>query len=141
MFKELIYKWPKDHLLVKKRIDLMLIVFFFFFWLQVEDLAERLLKWVKVGGCIFFRESCFHQSGDHKRKQNPTHYREPRFYTKVQIYWPWNYEIVLLDFTQSREIVWVCESVAKKVFHKTDNEFCDLKLFLVLVLVNRKFNL
>lgn len=50
---------------------------------EVECIAERLLKWVKVGGCIFFRESCFHQSGDHKRKHNPTHYREPRFYTKV----------------------------------------------------------
>ncbi|KAI3518106.1 hypothetical protein L1887_06496 [Cichorium endivia] len=50
---------------------------------EVEYIAEKLLKWVKVGGHIFFRESCFHQSGDHKRKSNPTHYREPRFYTKV----------------------------------------------------------
>nr|XP_043634875.1 phosphomethylethanolamine N-methyltransferase-like [Erigeron canadensis] len=50
---------------------------------EVEDVAERFLKWVKVGGYIFFRESCFHQSGDHKRKHNPTHYREPRFYTKA----------------------------------------------------------
>ncbi|KAM7479643.1 hypothetical protein LguiA_027856 [Lonicera macranthoides] len=50
---------------------------------EVENLAERLVKWLKVGGYIFFRESCFHQSGDHKRKNNPTHYREPRFYTKI----------------------------------------------------------
>jgi phosphoethanolamine N-methyltransferase len=50
---------------------------------EVENLAKRLVKWLKVGGHIFFRESCFHQSGDHKRKQNPTHYREPRFYTKI----------------------------------------------------------
>ena len=50
---------------------------------EVENLAERMLKWLKVGGHIFFRESCFHQSGDCKRKNNPTHYREPRFYTKV----------------------------------------------------------
>ncbi|KAH9621395.1 hypothetical protein KSS87_004202 [Heliosperma pusillum] len=42
-----------------------------------------MLSWLKPGGFIFFRESCFHQSGDHKRKNNPTHYREPRFYTKV----------------------------------------------------------
>jgi phosphoethanolamine N-methyltransferase len=42
-----------------------------------------MVKWLKVGGHIFFRESCFHQSGDSKRKVNPTHYREPRFYTKV----------------------------------------------------------
>ncbi|XP_021292334.1 phosphoethanolamine N-methyltransferase 1 [Herrania umbratica] len=50
---------------------------------EVENLAERMVKWLKVGGYIFFRESCFHQSGDCKRKHNPTHYREPRFYTKV----------------------------------------------------------
>ncbi|KAE8676143.1 Phosphoethanolamine N-methyltransferase [Hibiscus syriacus] len=50
---------------------------------EVENLAERMVKWLKVGGYIFFRESCFHQSGDCKRKNNPTHYREPRFYTKV----------------------------------------------------------
>ncbi|PON62187.1 Phosphoethanolamine N-methyltransferase [Parasponia andersonii] len=50
---------------------------------EVENLAERMVKWLKVGGFIFFRESCFHQSGDSKRKYNPTHYRVPRFYTKV----------------------------------------------------------
>lgn len=50
---------------------------------EVEELVERMVKWLKVGGFIFFRESCFHQSGDSKRKVNPTHYREPRFYTKV----------------------------------------------------------
>ncbi|XP_027341970.1 phosphoethanolamine N-methyltransferase-like isoform X2 [Abrus precatorius] len=50
---------------------------------EVENLAERMMKWLKDGGYIFFRESCFHQSGDSKRKYNPTHYREPRFYTKV----------------------------------------------------------
>uniref|UniRef100_A0A0E0L5B7 phosphoethanolamine N-methyltransferase n=1 Tax=Oryza punctata TaxID=4537 RepID=A0A0E0L5B7_ORYPU len=50
---------------------------------EVEKLVGRMVKWLKVGGHIFFRESCFHQSGDSKRKVNPTHYREPRFYTKV----------------------------------------------------------
>ncbi|KAK7358123.1 hypothetical protein VNO77_00044 [Canavalia gladiata] len=50
---------------------------------EVENLAVRMIKWLKDGGYIFFRESCFHQSGDSKRKYNPTHYREPRFYTKV----------------------------------------------------------
>ncbi|XP_038880570.1 phosphoethanolamine N-methyltransferase-like isoform X1 [Benincasa hispida] len=51
--------------------------------IEVKNLAERMVKWLRVGGHIFFRESCFHQSGDCKRKYNPTHYREPRFYTKV----------------------------------------------------------
>ncbi|KAK4744169.1 hypothetical protein SAY87_010481 [Trapa incisa] len=50
---------------------------------EVEEVAHRMVKWLKVGGYIFFRESCFHQSGDSKRKCNPTHYREPRFYTKI----------------------------------------------------------
>ncbi|CAL9240548.1 unnamed protein product [Arabidopsis halleri] len=50
---------------------------------EVEDLAKKMLQWTKVGGYIFFRESCFHQSGDNKRKYNPTHYREPKFYTKL----------------------------------------------------------
>ncbi|RVX18091.1 Phosphoethanolamine N-methyltransferase [Vitis vinifera] len=36
--------------------------------LMVEELVERMVKWLKVGGFIFFRESCFHQSGDSKRK-------------------------------------------------------------------------
>lgn len=26
-------------------------------------------------GTVFFRESCFRQSGDKARKNNPTHYR------------------------------------------------------------------
>lgn len=50
---------------------------------EVEKVVAKMVKWLKVGGHIFFRESCFHQSGDSKRKVNPTHYREPRFYTKV----------------------------------------------------------
>lgn len=50
---------------------------------EVVKLVERMVKWLKVGGYIFFRESCFHQSGDSKRKVNPTHYREPKFYTEI----------------------------------------------------------
>ncbi|VAH10144.1 unnamed protein product [Triticum turgidum subsp. durum] len=50
---------------------------------EVKKLIGRIVKWLKPGGHIFIRESCFHQSGDSKRKVNPTHYREPRFYTKV----------------------------------------------------------
>lgn len=53
-----------------------------------------MVKWLNVDGCIFFRESCFHQSGDSKRKYNPTHYREPRFYTKVCS--EWNYYSLLV---------------------------------------------
>uniref|UniRef100_A0A452ZRF6 phosphoethanolamine N-methyltransferase n=1 Tax=Aegilops tauschii subsp. strangulata TaxID=200361 RepID=A0A452ZRF6_AEGTS len=50
---------------------------------EVEKLIGRIVKWLKPGGHIFIRESCSHQSGDSKRKVNPTNYREPRFCTKV----------------------------------------------------------
>ncbi|GLJ09388.1 hypothetical protein SUGI_0108210 [Cryptomeria japonica] len=50
---------------------------------EVKELAKKMVQWVKMGGYIFFRESCFHQSGDHKRKENPTHYREPSFYLRT----------------------------------------------------------
>ncbi|KAJ4893895.1 Phosphoethanolamine N-methyltransferase 1 [Raphanus sativus] len=39
--------------------------------LMVELLAERMVGWIKVGGYIFFRESCFHQSWCSKRNPTP----------------------------------------------------------------------
>lgn len=50
---------------------------------EVEALGGRALRWLRPGGHLFFRESCFHQSGDRKRASNPTHYRNPAFYTKL----------------------------------------------------------
>lgn len=52
-------------------------------FLQVKALAQRMLKWLKIGGHFFFRESCFRHSGDHERKNNPSYYRHPAFYNKV----------------------------------------------------------
>jgi len=51
--------------------------------LQVRELAKRSLRWCKPGGYVFFRESCFRQSGDVARTFNPSHYRHPSFYTKL----------------------------------------------------------
>lgn len=42
---------------------------------EVQQLARNMLGWVVEGGHVFFRESCFRQSGDKARKNNPTHYR------------------------------------------------------------------
>ncbi|KAK9831800.1 hypothetical protein WJX74_009654 [Apatococcus lobatus] len=50
---------------------------------EVEQLARNALSWLSEGGTIFFRESCFKQSGDKARKSNPTHYRNPRQYFAV----------------------------------------------------------
>lgn len=50
---------------------------------EVAKLAADSLTWVKDGGTVFFRESCFRQSGDAKRGSNPTHYRNPRNYFSI----------------------------------------------------------
>lgn len=50
---------------------------------EVQQLARNMLSWVVEGGVVFFRESCFRQSGDKARKNNPTHYRNPREYFKI----------------------------------------------------------
>lgn len=57
-----------------------------FMYLSSEELltlAGRLLSWLKDGGFLFFRESCFHQSGDKTRNFNPTRYRNPRDYNAI----------------------------------------------------------
>lgn len=50
---------------------------------EVLKFAEKALKWLRPGGKLFFRESCFRQSGDTKRSSNPTYYRHPNFYLGV----------------------------------------------------------
>jgi phosphoethanolamine N-methyltransferase len=47
---------------------------------EVQTLANNCLNWLKPGGRIFFRESCFHRSGNAPRTWNPTVYRDPRSY-------------------------------------------------------------
>ena len=49
---------------------------------EVQTLASNCLNWLKPGGRIFFRESCFHRSGNVSRSWNPTVYRDPRSYFK-----------------------------------------------------------
>ena len=50
---------------------------------EVEKLAQNMLTWLDEDGIIFFRESCFRQSGDKSRSNNPTHYRNPRQYFEI----------------------------------------------------------
>eukprot|EP00210_Caulerpa_lentillifera_P006192 g5916.t1 len=42
---------------------------------EVEHLFRRSLSWLRLGGVLFFRESCYRPSGDKKRDSNPSHYR------------------------------------------------------------------
>jgi phosphoethanolamine N-methyltransferase len=50
---------------------------------EVKLFATKAVKMLRPGGKIFFRESCFRQSGDIKRGSNPTNYRHPSFYIGV----------------------------------------------------------
>ncbi|KAK9800739.1 hypothetical protein WJX73_003088 [Symbiochloris irregularis] len=50
---------------------------------ECAKLAADALTWVGDDGVVFFRESCFKQSGDKLRKSNPTHYRNPRQYFHI----------------------------------------------------------
>ncbi len=50
---------------------------------EVDDLFAKALRWLRPGGYLFFRESCFHQSGNAKRNENPTQYRSPGQYHKM----------------------------------------------------------
>eukprot|EP00435_Cladocopium_sp_Y103_P063543 s364_g25.t1 len=46
-----------------------------------RQLAAKLLRWLRPGGHVFFRESCFHASGNAARRFNPTKYRTPEQYS------------------------------------------------------------
>ncbi|XP_076860648.1 phosphoethanolamine methyltransferase isoform X2 [Brachyhypopomus gauderio] len=50
---------------------------------ELISLEKKMLAWLRPGGYLFFRESCFHQSGDSKRDFNPTHYRSPAHYNHL----------------------------------------------------------
>ncbi|CAH3041219.1 unnamed protein product [Pocillopora meandrina] len=50
---------------------------------ELEKLAMNMLLWLRDGGHLFFRESCYHSSGDMKNSENPTVYRTPQMYTEV----------------------------------------------------------
>ena len=50
---------------------------------EVKKLAQNMLYWLRDGGHLFFRESCFHSSGDMKNSDNPTVYRTPVNYTDL----------------------------------------------------------
>ncbi|KAE8697083.1 Phosphoethanolamine N-methyltransferase [Hibiscus syriacus] len=52
---------------------------------EVKELAKRMVKWLKVGGHIFFRETCFHPSGDNKQKHNLAHYSVPSLYSQIMM--------------------------------------------------------
>jgi len=50
---------------------------------EIEKLIKKSLSWLSEGGVLFFRESCYRQSGDRRREDNPTHYRDVTSYFAI----------------------------------------------------------
>ncbi|XP_061462316.1 uncharacterized protein LOC133374958 isoform X1 [Rhineura floridana] len=50
---------------------------------ELSNTVQRMLQWLHPGGQLFFRESCFCQSGDSPRTFNPTLYRTPAEYNRL----------------------------------------------------------
>ncbi|XP_044126384.1 phosphomethylethanolamine N-methyltransferase-like isoform X2 [Bufo gargarizans] len=50
---------------------------------ELAALTQKMLGWLRPGGYLFFRESCFYQSGDSERTFNPTVYRTPAQYNHL----------------------------------------------------------
>ncbi|KAL5022795.1 hypothetical protein ScPMuIL_001950 [Solemya velum] len=47
---------------------------------EIQTILEDMLRWMRVGGYLFCRESCWYQAGDKKKGDDPTHYRNPKEY-------------------------------------------------------------
>ncbi|UJR30707.1 hypothetical protein I4U23_018227 [Adineta vaga] len=79
---------------------------------ETEQLLQKSLTWLTPGGTLFFRESCFHSSGNIKPDENPTHYRSPRQY---------------IDMCQSRILSSTPEQVFELVFAKALESYYEIK--------------
>jgi len=53
---------------------------------EVLELFRKVLRWLRPGGYIFFRESCFKKSGSMGKEDNPTFYRKPIDYHQMLNY-------------------------------------------------------
>ncbi|ELT87125.1 hypothetical protein CAPTEDRAFT_189079 [Capitella teleta] len=104
---------------------------------EVLDLFAKMLKWLRPGGKLYFRESCFHQSGDKARTTNPTQYRDPATYTNyfqspciqqeaTKGYYA--FELIFSKFAQTH----IKGSVAGSLAHVRENFFIHSRKRLLL---------
>ncbi|KAK4324178.1 hypothetical protein Pmani_005181 [Petrolisthes manimaculis] len=50
---------------------------------ETQQVFRKVVNWLTPGGHFFMRESCYHQSGNMKRNENPTLYRTPLQYSQM----------------------------------------------------------
>ncbi len=97
---------------------------------EVLELIENSLRYLKEGGYMFFRESCFHQSGDIKKvdkNENPTEYRSPTQY---------------IDFFQSKVIEneYGCKYGLELVFARPNRTYIEVVSLLSFFIRTDWFN-
>uniref|UniRef100_A0A8C5MS06 phosphoethanolamine N-methyltransferase n=1 Tax=Leptobrachium leishanense TaxID=445787 RepID=A0A8C5MS06_9ANUR len=87
---------------------------------ELVALGQKLLGWLKPGGYLFYRESCFYQSGDSERTFNPTVYRTPAQYNHLMT------SVTSLSGSDGFEIV-MAKSVQTYIkIKKNQNQVCWL---------------
>ncbi|KAJ8406010.1 hypothetical protein AAFF_G00308980 [Aldrovandia affinis] len=113
---------------------------------ELVSLTRNMLHWLKPGGYLFFRESCFHQSGDCKRDFNPTRYRTPAEYNHLMTSvlqeaegaeeQTFGFDIVMAKAVQTyikmkknhNQVCWLMQKVARSENHQgfiTFQDFLD----------------
>ncbi|XP_058016284.1 uncharacterized protein LOC131186578 [Ahaetulla prasina] len=99
---------------------------------ELNTLVQKMLLWLRPQGRIFFRESCFYQSGNIPRHFNPSFYRKPAEYnqllTSAQVTignTSYGFEIVLSRSVQAyikrkqnqNQICWLLQKVPRELKH------------------------
>ncbi|XP_017572374.1 phosphoethanolamine methyltransferase isoform X1 [Pygocentrus nattereri] len=116
---------------------------------ELRTLAKKMLAWLRPGGYLFFRESCFHQSGDCKRDFNPTHYRTPAHYNHLMTSVMWEkseesgkqsygFDTVLCRTVQTyikmkknqNQVCWLMQKAYRNVDHQHQGGFNTFQQFL-----------
>jgi phosphoethanolamine N-methyltransferase len=101
---------------------------------EIQSLVEKCLRSMKSDGFLFFRESCFHASGNIKKvdkHENPTNYRSPAqyidtFLSKVIEVNGENYGFELIFARPNRTYIEVYKNFDYKTFLKLS---CKIKFF------------
>uniref|UniRef100_A0A672IYR3 phosphoethanolamine N-methyltransferase n=1 Tax=Salarias fasciatus TaxID=181472 RepID=A0A672IYR3_SALFA len=111
---------------------------------ELKTLLQKMLRWLRPGGLLFFRESCNHRSGDSKRDFNPTCYRTEAQYghmaTSVEVEAPsdtkFGFDIVLKKKVRTyvemknnpNQICWLLEKIQRS--SQTQSGFSTFQQFL-----------
>ncbi|XP_072351084.1 uncharacterized protein, partial [Scyliorhinus torazame] len=133
--------------------DLIFSNWLFMYLTDVElmELTRRLLSWLRPGGYLFFRESCFYQSGNVRRKFNPTVYRLPADYNHIltssvvgagsDTQPLWGFEIVISKSVQTyiklkqnqNQVCWLLQKIVRDPSanqgYQTFQQFLDSKQY------------